>query len=245
MGLAKGGNLPNMGNLLGMVWESIGDLKGIIGSLYAMVSSFSRGPKTCKSKAKVPLRAAFRDGVPCGGSRDVWIEKLLEPYACNAEFVVHVASLCAVTWHGLAVKFCREQVPTMGHTTSCRLQTSSNAWRFLQLFFLGLPAHHGVVFYLPSLGASRAESQVPQLSPQKPQEQQDIFCKESEQTSGWLGGLLIVSSSPGSYQRGNTHAHTHMHIFLVWYYVKMLEVGSQHSIMQPDLPDKLAFFIIR
>lgn len=70
--------------------------------------------------AKVPLRAAFRDGVPCGGSRDVWIEKLLEPYACNAEFVVHVASLCAV----------------------------------------------------------------PQLSPQKPQEQQDIFCKESEQTSG-------------------------------------------------------------
>eukprot|EP00435_Cladocopium_sp_Y103_P004835 s4107_g1.t1 len=48
------------------------------------------------AKAKVPLRAAFRDGVPCGGSRDVWIEKLLEPYACNAEFVVHVASLCAV-----------------------------------------------------------------------------------------------------------------------------------------------------
>ena len=115
----------------GIYWEwfgeSIGDLKGIIGNLYAMDSSFSRGPKTCKSKAKVPLRAAFRDGVPCGGSRDVWIEKLLEPYACNAEFVVHVASLCAVTWHGLAVKFCREQVPTMGHTTSCRLQTSSNA----------------------------------------------------------------------------------------------------------------------
>ena len=89
-----------MGNLLGMVWESIGDLKGIIGSLYAMVSSFSRGPKTCKSKAKVPLRAAFRDGVPCGGSRDVWIEKLLEPYACNAEFVVHVASLWLLSFAG-------------------------------------------------------------------------------------------------------------------------------------------------
>ena len=44
----------------------------------------------------VPLKSAFRDGVPCAASRDMWIEKLLEPYACNAEFVVHVASLCAV-----------------------------------------------------------------------------------------------------------------------------------------------------
>ncbi|CAK9044442.1 unnamed protein product [Durusdinium trenchii] len=44
----------------------------------------------------VPLAAAFRDGVRCTSPRDVWIEKLLEPYACNAEFVVHVASLCAM-----------------------------------------------------------------------------------------------------------------------------------------------------
>ena len=46
--------------------------------------------------ARVPLSAAFRDGVRCTASREAWIEKLLEPYACTAEFVVHVASLCAL-----------------------------------------------------------------------------------------------------------------------------------------------------
>ena len=141
------------------------------------------GPKTPNSKAKVPLRAAFRDGVPCGGSRDVWIEKLLEPYACNAEFVVHVASLCAVTWHALALKFWRKPVPTMGSITSRRLQT-------LDVFFSidsfgGSQLTRVLCFICQALEvASRAESQVPQLSPQKPQEQQDIFCQESEQTSG-------------------------------------------------------------
>ncbi|CAJ1445579.1 unnamed protein product, partial [Effrenium voratum] len=43
----------------------------------------------------VPWAAAFRDGVPCTAPRWVWVEKLLEPFACQAEFVVHLASLCA------------------------------------------------------------------------------------------------------------------------------------------------------
>ena len=35
--------------------------------------------------ARVPLSAAFRDGVRCTASREAWIEKLLEPYACDFE----------------------------------------------------------------------------------------------------------------------------------------------------------------
>ena len=49
----------------------------------------------------------------------VWIEKLLEPYACNAEFVVHVASLCAMP--ELAPKKPQEE-----QGINCQEQTTKN-----------------------------------------------------------------------------------------------------------------------
>merc|ERR1712187_706481 len=35
------------------------------------------------------------DGVPCDQEGGAYIEKLAEPQACQAEFIVHVAALCA------------------------------------------------------------------------------------------------------------------------------------------------------
>eukprot|EP00930_Biecheleria_cincta_P043459 TRINITY_DN29840_c0_g1_i1.p1 TRINITY_DN29840_c0_g1~~TRINITY_DN29840_c0_g1_i1.p1 ORF type:complete len:878 (+),score=178.42 TRINITY_DN29840_c0_g1_i1:88-2721(+) len=43
----------------------------------------------------VPMKAAYRDGTSCAAAPTAYIEKLLEPYSCQAELVVHVASLCA------------------------------------------------------------------------------------------------------------------------------------------------------
>jgi len=43
----------------------------------------------------VSTAAAFRDGITCAAEPTAFIEKLLEPYSCQAELVVHVASLCA------------------------------------------------------------------------------------------------------------------------------------------------------
>jgi len=45
--------------------------------------------------ALVPLGSAFRDGVLCSSAPNAFIEKLLEPMSCQAEFLVHVSSLCA------------------------------------------------------------------------------------------------------------------------------------------------------
>lgn len=43
----------------------------------------------------VPLSMTYRDGVACDSDPIAFIELLSEPQACQAEFVLHVASLCA------------------------------------------------------------------------------------------------------------------------------------------------------
>ncbi|CAE7521135.1 unnamed protein product [Symbiodinium necroappetens] len=78
---------PKNGSLL-VQWMSEQEQDPILGSIPGMKVDE-------EAIALVPLGSAFRDGVLCSSAPNAFIEKLLEPMSCQAEFLVHVSALCA------------------------------------------------------------------------------------------------------------------------------------------------------